>query len=140
MHEIEHETEDDGKVRKSDDAWRGELTPAEFEIARRGGTEPAFTGIYWDTKTKGTYNCKCCDTPLFDSATKYDSGSGWPSFYQPVTPDAVKMREDNSLFMRRIEALCATCDAHLGHVFNDGPEPTGLRFCMNSASLDLDED
>ena len=140
MHEIEHEPEDDGKVRKSDDAWCAELTPAEFEITRRGGTEPAFTGIYWDTKTKGTYNCKCCDTPLFDSATKYDSGSGWPSFYQPVTSDAVKMREDNSLFMRRIEALCATCDAHLGHVFNDGPEPTGLRFCMNSASLDLDAD
>ena len=140
MHEIEHEPEDGGKVRKSDDAWRAELTPAEFEITRRGGTEPAFTGIYWDTKTKGTYNCKCCDTPLFNSATKYDSGSGWPSFYQPVAPDAVKMREDNSLFMRRIEALCATCDAHLGHVFNDGPEPTGLRFCMNSASLDLGED
>ena len=134
-----HEVEKDGKVRKSDDVWREELTPAEFEIARRGGTEPAFTGIYWDSKTKGTYNCKCCDTPLFDSETKYDSGSGWPSFYQPVTPDAVTMREDNSLFMRRIEVLCATCDAHLGHAFNDGPEPTGLRFCMNSASLDLEE-
>ncbi len=134
-----HEVEKDGKVRKSDDVWREELTPAEFEIARRGGTEPAFTGIYWDSKTKGTYNCKCCDTPLFDSETKYDSGSGWPSFYQPVTPDAVTMREDNSLFMRRMEALCATCDAHLGHAFNDGPEPTGLRFCMNSASLDLEE-
>ena len=134
-----HEVEKDGKVRKSEAVWRQQLSPAEFEIARRGGTEPAFTGIYWDTKTTGTYNCKCCDAPLFHSETKYDSGSGWPSFYQPVTPDAVTMREDNSLFMRRIEVLCAACAAHLGHVFDDGPAPTGLRFCMNSASLDLEE-
>ena len=126
------------RVEKTDAEWQAQLTPAEFHITRQGGTEPAFTGIYWDTKTKGTYNCKCCDAPLFDSETKYDSGSGWPSFYQPITPDAVATREDDSLFMRRIEVLCASCDAHLGHVFPDGPAPTGMRFCMNSASLALD--
>ena len=126
------------RVEKTDAEWQAQLTPAEFHITRQGGTEPAFTGIYWDTKTKGTYNCKCCDAPLFDSETKYDSGSGWPSFYQPITPDAVVTREDDSLFMRRIEVLCASCDAHLGHVFPDGPAPTGMRFCMNSASLALD--
>lgn len=126
------------RVEKTDAEWQAQLTPAEFHITRQGGTEPAFTGIYWDTKTKGTYNCKCCDAPLFDSETKYDSGSGWPSFYQPITPDAVATREDDSLFMRRIEVLCASCDAHLGHVFPDGPAPSGMRFCMNSASLALD--
>ena len=128
------------RVEKTDAEWQAQLTPAEFHVTRQGGTEPAFTGIYWDTKTKGTYNCKCCDAPLFHSDTKYDPGSGWPSFYQPITPDAVATREDDSMFMRRIEVLCASCDAHLGHVFPDGPAPTGMRFCMNSASLDLDAD
>ena len=129
-----------GKDVKTDVEWVRELTPQEFEITRQGGTEPAFTGVYWDTKTKGIYNCKCCGTPLFDSETKYDSGSGWPSFYQPISEDAVMTREDNSMFMRRIEVLCATCDAHLGHVFPDGPAPTGARFCLNSASLDLESE
>ena len=126
------------KVIKTDDEWRAELTPEEFEITRRAGTERAFTGIYNDTKTPGIYKCKCCDTPLFDSQTKYDSGSGWPSFYAPISQDVVNTHEDMSMGMRRIEVTCANCDAHLGHVFPDGPQPTGLRFCMNSASLQLD--
>ena len=125
------------KVTKSEAQWRAQLTPQEFQITREAGTEPAFSGIYCDTKTPGTYNCKCCDAPLFTSATKYDSRSGWPSFYEPIAPEAVATREDNSLMMRRIEVLCAACDAHLGHVFPDGPMPTGLRYCMNSASLSL---
>lgn len=127
------------KVTKSDQEWRGELTDEQFQVARCAGTERAFTGKYWDTKTPGTYRCVCCNAALFDSDTKYDSGSGWPSFYQPVEPEAVATREDDSLMMRRIEVLCANCDAHLGHVFPDGPPPTGLRYCMNSASLDLEE-
>ena len=126
------------KVVKSDDEWRAELSPEEFEITRRAGTERAFTGVYNDTKTPGRYNCRCCDTPLFDSATKYDSGSGWQSFYAPIDSEVVTTHEDVSMGMRRIEVNCAACDAHLGHVFPDGPEPTGLRFCMNSASLKLD--
>ena len=128
-----------GKVTKSDDEWRGELPQHVYEVTRRAGTERAFTGQYWDTKTPGTYKCVCCGTELFDSDTKYDSGSGWPSFYEPVSPDVVTTQEDSSLNMQRTEVLCATCDAHLGHVFPDGPRPTGLRFCMNSASLELDE-
>ena len=126
------------KVVKSDDEWRQELSPEEFEITRRAATERPFTGIYNDTKTPGQYNCKCCDAPLFDSATKYESGCGWPSFYAPINTEVVNTHEDLSMSMRRIEVTCATCDAHLGHVFPDGPEPTGLRFCMNSASLKLD--
>ena len=128
---------DMAKVTKTDEEWQEQLSPLEFHITRRAGTEPAFSGIYWDTKTPGVYRCKCCDTPLFDARTKYDSGSGWPSFHSPVSPDAVVTREDNSHFMRRTEVLCAACESHLGHVFPDGPDPTGLRFCMNSASLRL---
>ncbi|MEQ8861348.1 MAG: peptide-methionine (R)-S-oxide reductase MsrB [Pseudomonadales bacterium] len=125
------------KVNKSDSEWREALTAEQYEVARKAGTERAFTGRYWDAKTPGTYHCVCCGEALFDSETKYDSGSGWPSFYEPLSPDSVTTQEDDSMMMRRTEVLCANCDAHLGHVFPDGPRPTGLRFCMNSASLDL---
>lgn len=126
------------RIEKTEIEWQEQLTPQEFQITRQAGTEPAFTGVYWDTKTPGIYNCKCCNTPLFDSTTKYDSGSGWPSFYAPIDSSVVNTHEDLTLGMRRIEVTCAACDAHLGHVFPDGPEPTGLRFCMNSASLNLE--
>jgi len=126
------------KVQKSDDEWRCELSGDEYHVTRCGGTEPAFTGRYWDTKTPGTYHCVCCGALLFDSETKYDSGSGWPSFYAPVAREAVAVREDRSMSMLRTEVLCANCEAHLGHVFPDGPRPTGLRFCMNSAALKLE--
>jgi len=126
------------KVVKSDAEWRAELTPHEYQVTRKAGTERAFTGEYWDTKSEGTYNCRCCGTPLFDADTKYDSGTGWPSFTAPVGEEAVATKQDRSWFMVRTEVLCARCDAHLGHVFPDGPAPTGLRFCLNSASLRLD--
>jgi len=123
---------------QNDAEWRERLTPTQYEVTRRAGTEPAFTGEYWDCHDDGTYVCVCCDTPLFSSETKFDSGTGWPSFFQALTDDAVEEQVDQSHGMTRTEARCRNCGAHLGHVFPDGPRPTGLRYCMNSASLRLD--
>ncbi len=126
-----------GKIEKSDAEWRQQLTDEQYKVTRLKGTERAFTGKYHDEKAPGTYVCICCGEPLFSSDTKFDSGTGWPSYYQPVSPDAVIEHEDVSFFMRRVEVVCSKCDAHLGHVFPDGPEPTGQRYCINAASLAL---
>jgi len=128
------------KTQKTEAEWRLSLTPQQFDVTRKGATERAFTGPYWDTKDKGIYHCVCCGAPLFTSEAKFDSGTGWPSFFQPLSDQALAERADNGLFSKRTEVVCAHCEAHLGHVFPDGPQPTGLRYCINGVALQLDKE
>lgn len=132
-HDAEH-------VEKSDAEWRKELTPEQYRVLREKGTERAFTGKYWNEHADGIYRCAACGNPLFDASTKFESGTGWPSFFQPIESGHVDTEQDKSHFMVRTEVHCAKCGGHLGHLFDDGPQPTGLRYCINSASLDLDKD
>ena len=127
------------KISKPDEEWKKILTSEQFDVCRKKGTERAFTGIYWDTKDNGTYKCSCCGAKLFSSDTKFDSGTGWPSFFKPLDKENIEHVEDNSFGMKRVEVNCKKCGGHLGHVFDDGPDPTNMRYCINSVSLDLDK-